>query len=346
MKDLIFKNKKEQDRFCKLYNENKDKISEDLKLLIKNVIVIFKRYSSDENYYTLTLIYWLLHFKIIEKSHPIIEKNDLKRLWDIIESFQYEMKWDYKNFLYCILKMDRRLFFFKTVIKYSILSFEKKFKWITPNPENYYKSIGYVIPYLTYIESPLLSFFQDFYFKKVYPRKYQKIKKYYYENIISKDMEWSHMYFMVNSLWVIMQESWTFWITKVRRKAYFSMYNKMIRKQTNENYDNIWIRILFKNNEELKKFTEVFEYRYMFSEKKDYVNNPKENWYQSMHYRFLSPFRDTNIIVELQLRTIEMNTKIHNDSLSHFMYTINENKWAKQFKEIHKWYQYILKFLD
>jgi hypothetical protein len=79
--------------------------------------------------------------------------------------------------------MDKDLFLLKTIIKYNILSFEKKFINIVPNLNNYYKSIGYLIPYLTYIESPFLSFFQDIYFKKIYPHKFQKIRKYYLEKI-------------------------------------------------------------------------------------------------------------------------------------------------------------------
>lgn len=346
MDEIKFRDKNQKRRFYELYNEKWHLLSEDLDLLIKNVIVIFKRHSSNEDYYTLALIYWMLYFKIIDEDYKIITKTDLSRIKHILRSFDYEMKWDYKNFLNAVLEMDKELFLFKMVIKYNILSFEKKFIWMTKNPDNYYKSIWFIIPYLTYLESPFLSFFQDKYFKKVYPRKFQKIKKYYIEKLNNVEFPWEHMFMMVNNLSSIMQESGSYGITKVRRKAYFSMYNKLMRKKWIASMDNIWIRVLFKKDKHLKDFSKVFEWKYVFLEKKDYIKNPKENWYQSIHYKYISPYRDSQVLVELQLRTIEMNEQIHNDQwLNHFMYTVNENKWAKQFKEIHLWYNYIMKYI-
>jgi len=347
MEEIIIKNEKQKKRFDKLYNENKSLISCDLKLLIKNVIIIFKRHSNNEELIVLALIYWLLYFSIIKNNHIIITKKDLENLEIIRKTFKLEVDWDFKYFLENVLKMDKDLFLLKIIIKYNVLSFEKKFINIVDNPKNYYKSIWYIIPYLTYLESPLLWFFQDIYFKKVYPTKFEKIRKYYIDKINKIEFPWEHMFFIVNNISDLMNGAWIIWKTQVRRKTYFSIYNKLNRKKWVWLLDTIWIRVIFWSMEDLNNFYELFESKYVFLNKKDYINNPKENGYQSLHYKYISPYRDTQILVELQLRTMEMDKKIkENNSLSHFEYTVKQNKWSKLFKEVNIWYNYIIKNND
>lgn len=347
MKEILIKDINQKQRFEKIYNENKDYISNDLELLIKNVIVIFKRHSSNEELIVLSLIYWLLYFCIIDKNSEYITKNDAENLKILKKSFKYELDWDYKSFLDEAIKMDKDLFLLKTVIKYSILSFEKKFINVVSNQTNYYKSIGYLIPYLTYIESPFLSFFQDIYFKKVYPKKFEKIRKYYIDKISKVEFPWEHMFTIVNNISEIMWESDVIWKTKVRRKTYFSIYNKLIRKKWVWLLDTIWIRIIFQNIDDLNKFSKLFEEKYVFLDKKDFIYNPKENWYKSLHYKYVSPYRDTQILVELQIRTLEMDREINSDKwISHFSYTVKQNKWTKLFKEVHHGYNYLIKNID
>jgi (p)ppGpp synthase/HD superfamily hydrolase len=70
--------------------------------------------------------------------------------------------------------------------------------------------------------------------------------------------------------------------------------------------------------------------------KKDYISEPKENGYQSLHYSFLTPYGNNEIYVELQLRTIDMDLEISNaKEISHFTYSIKKNKWAELFSEVH-----------
>lgn len=344
MEEIIIRDKNQKIRFDKLYNENKNYISNDLKLLIKNVIIIFKRHSSNEELMVLALIYWLSYFSIIDNKNPILTKKDLENLKILKTSFIHEVEWDYKNFLDYVIKMDKELFLLKIVIKYNILSFEKKFISIIKNPSNYYKSIWYIIPYLTYIESSLLWFFQDIYFKKVYPKKFEKIRKYYIDKINKVEFPWEHMFSIVNNISDLMNEANVIWKTSVRRKTYFSIYNKLSRKKWVWLLDTIWMRIIFLDIKDLDKFSDFFETKYVFLNKKDYINNPKDNWYQSLHYKYISPYRDTQILVELQLRTLEMDKKIKTeDWISHFQYTVKLNKWSKLFKEVHCWYNYIIK---
>ena len=44
MEEVIIRNKEQKERFDKLYSENVNYMSNDLKILIKNVIIIFKRH--------------------------------------------------------------------------------------------------------------------------------------------------------------------------------------------------------------------------------------------------------------------------------------------------------------
>jgi hypothetical protein len=57
MNDIIIKNPVQKARFEMLYDENKNCISNDLELLIKNVILVFKRHSNNEEFIVLALIY-------------------------------------------------------------------------------------------------------------------------------------------------------------------------------------------------------------------------------------------------------------------------------------------------
>lgn len=342
MNEIIIKDKIQKERFQLIYNQYSNIISKDIELLIKNIILIFKMHSENEEYLVIAMIYWLLQFWFIQEDNELINQSDLDKLKEINLSLHYEAIWEYKLFLDHLMSMNNDLFLFKTTIKYTILSFEDKFIGMIWDPTNYYKSIWYLIPYLTFKESPFLGFFQDTYFKKVYPQKFQKIRKYYIEKVNKIEFPWEHMFNIVNSISDLMWEAWIVWKTKIRRKAYFSIYNKLERKKWEWILDNIWMRILFSNLEDLNKFSCHFEHKYVFINKKDFITQPKPNWYRSLHYRYISPYRDTQLLIEIQLRTLEMDEQIHSEEwVSHFIYTINQNKWSKHFKEVHLWYNYI-----
>lgn len=346
MKEIKIKNKELRNRFEEIRNENFKKIKEDHLLLLENIVVLFKRHSNNEEIIVLSLIYFLLFFWYINDKYRLITDKDKNNINSLKKSFYYEVKWDFKSFLDEVLNMDDDLFLFKTTIKYSVLSFEKKMIYLVENKENYYKSIWYLLPYLTYKESPYLWFFQDIYFKKIYPQKFEKVRKYYLEKISKVEFPWEHIFTVVNNTTNLMYDSNVIWKTTIRKKTYFSIYNKLIRKKWTWVLDTIWMRIVFKDIEDLKKYSKLFEEKYVFINKKDYINFPKENWYKSLHYKYISPYRDTQIMVELQLRTLEIDEDIRNNCIiSHFQYTVNKKKWSKLFKEIHKWFNYISKKL-
>lgn len=347
MKEIIIKDKRLQKKFDKIRDENKYFVTEDIELLIKNIIVLFKRHSKNEDILILALLYWFLYFWIIKENNKYINKRYKEKIKILEKSLKYELSWDYKKYINSVIKMDNDLFLFKITIKYCLLSFEDILVKIIDNKENYYKSIWYLLPYLTYKESHFLWFFQDYYFKKVYPKKYEKIKKIYIEKISKIEFPWEHVFTVVNNTTNIMQDANVIWKTKIRKKTYFSIYNKMVRKKWEWVMDTIWMRIIFKDLRDLYSYIDEFEQKYVFIIKKDYINNPKDNWYKSIHYRYVSPYRNSQIMVELQLRTLEMDEQIRKDSnISHFKYTVNNKKWSKLFKEVHKWYNYTSKKLE
>lgn len=133
------------------------------------------------------------------------------------------------------------------------------------------------------------------------------------------------------------------WRVYFRKKSYFSLYSKLNRKK-GDILDFIWARIIFDTEEDIYSFCNEFEQNHVFIKKKDYIKKPKENWYKSIHYTFITTYKDLEMLVELQLRTKDTHSHIRNAAnVSHFSYTIKENKWDKLFEEVHFWHKYIMK---
>lgn len=144
-----------------------------------------------------------------------------------------------------------------------------------------------------------------------------------------------------------MEKSWVDWTINLRKKSYFSLYSKYNRKKDKNVTDSIWVRIIFSSLKKLNMFKKQFETDYLYIKKKDYIKSPKENWYKAIHYSYINPFRNWEILVELQIKTKEMENEIVNDtnSLSHYCYTINSNKWDPLFKEVLEWYKIMSNYL-
>jgi (p)ppGpp synthase/HD superfamily hydrolase len=105
--------------------------------------------------------------------------------------------------------------------------------------------------------------------------------------------------------------------------------------------------MIFKGIDELRKFEEIFETKFIFTKKKDYIEEPKENGYQSLHYTFMTPYANNEVFVELQLRTEQMDREIHEaKEISHYSYTIKANKWDKMFEEVQFGYSHLLQYIE
>lgn len=339
---IIFKNKEYQNKFDFLVSTKCNELSKTEKSLIKIIIINYKKYSLDEYYVLLWFIYMLVFYWIIDSNNIRLSNADKSNIKLLQKCYKYEIEWDKNNFIDLITSMDNDLFILKIVIKYSILSFDHKYLNMIKNPDNYIKSIWYMIPYITLKEINLLWFFQDIYFEKLYKKEYNKTKKNYYKNINNTDLPWSHLVDIVNDLSKIMCIAKTVWRVKLRKKTFFSIYNKLIRKATKKIDDSIWARIIFLDLENMYRFVDYFEDTCVFNNKKDYYLFPKSNWYKSIHYTFISPYKDMEIKVDLQIRTQEIVREIKKTkNLTHYSYTVKQNKWAELFKEVNYWYEYM-----
>lgn len=314
------------------------------KKLIKIITLHYKKCRPEEYYFYLILLYSLIFFKIIDINSKFLSKKDRNHINLIYQNFLYEKKWDVENYVISLLKLDENTFKLKIIIKYCLLIFEDFVPDISKDP-NYIKSIWYTIPILTLRKSKMLNFYQDEYFKKLFKEEHEKTMAYYLEKVWWEKLRWEYVEEIINDLNEILENNEIMWRMKIRKKSYFSIYNKLKRKYWDEIVDIIWTRIVFKNLEDLYRFARSFEDNHIFIKKKDYIQLPKENWYKSLHYWYIKPYKNTEILVELQLRTELMDKNIRNN-ISDLYYSLKKNKWDPMFTEIHKWYEYMLKHLN
>lgn len=348
MDKLKIKDKKIEARFIEILNEYSKNIDSDKLNLIKVIILRFKKNSKNENFLPLIVLYWLLFFNVIDINNKHFTQEEKITIKKIHELFLYDINWDFEKYIKWMTDASDDLFLFKIIIKYTVLNDEKKYLINIPNHNNYFKSIWYLIPLLTLKDSVFLLFFQDIYFKKVYPEEFVKIKnKHLSETSTKLELPGYYIINTVNSLNITMEKAWVDWIINLRKKSYFSLYSKYNRKKESSITDVIWVRIIFSSLTKLNKFKNEFESDFLLIKKKDYILNPKENWYKAIHYTFINPFRNWEVLVELQIKTKKMEEEIHQNknSLSHFCYTVKLNKWDNLFKEVHVWHKILENFL-
>lgn len=344
---IIFRNKDLQSVFDNLEVVYLHDITDKYRILYMNFVIRLKLYSKDESSIILVILHWLLLIWKIKIDNPLISDYFREKLKILKKSHRYQMDWDRKAYLESIFEMDRELFLVKMIVKLTILSYWKEYLNLIENKKNYYRFAWLLIPYLKLRESKFSGFFQDIYFKNLFPWKYKKTQYFYYKKFNQLELPWEHLMSILNNLTDTMSDTSITWKIKVRRKTYFSIYNKMKIKNGDEIFDIIWVRIIFNSIGDLKKFDEIFEQKYVIIKKKDYILHPKNNWYESIHYRFLSLYWDANIMVELQIRTDKMNRDIHwNREISHFSYTLNNDKWSKEFEDVNFGMEYLNKYIE
>ncbi len=328
------------DTIQKIRKKYKNKLSKNQLNIINIILIKLKQHIEDEEIFLVWYIYMLIFFKIINIKNEKID-NKIKEKIELLEnSFYYESNWKYKKFLETIFIMNDDLLLLQMRIKATIIKNWDYIKNIIPNQKDYCKSIWYFIPFLTMKWIDSLSFFQDIYFERFYEKQYIKTKKIYLKKIKQIEFPWEHLNKIVNDLSNIMFKNNILGITKIRRKSYFSVYNKIKRKKNEDMFDILWIKIIFKNMIELNNFVKHFEKHFMYVQKKDYFNNPKKNWYKSIHYKFITMYENKEIWVELQIKTLKIEKTLKcSPIISHYTYTVNEKKWDSIFKEVHEWYK-------
>lgn len=337
-----FRNSDLQKIFDSLSRHYLENVQEKDISIYRDSIIRLKKYSKDERNILLAVLSLLMFFWLIDLNNKLIPEYYKAKLLILENLHRYEMEWNREKYLESIFEMDYEIFLVVIIIKLTILSYWKNYLDLIENKKNYFKSSWLIIPYLTLTESKFLWFFQDIYFKNLFPWKYKKTKNFYFKKMKKLELPGEHLISIINNLTDTMSDVKVIWKAKIRRKTYFSIYNKMKIKNSEDIFDILWVRIIFKSIQDLKKFSEEFEHKYVFINKKDYITHPKENWYKSLHYRFIALFRDLEIMVELQLRTDKMDRDIHlNSEISHFTYTLDRNKWAEDFEDVHFGFKYL-----
>ena len=133
-----------------------------------------------------------------------------------------------------------------------------------------------------------------------------------------------------------------------RAKHICSIWRKMNRKGINfsEVYDVRAIRVLVKNNDECYRALGVVHnlWRNIPNEFDDYVANPKENGYQSLHTALIGP---EGKVLEVQIRTEEMHHEAEYGVCAHWQYKslVPKDRTAKYERRV-EWLRQILEWQD
>lgn len=107
---------------------------------------------------------------------------------------------------------------------------------------------------------------------------------------------------------------------KSRVKSIYSIYNKLESgREWNDIYDILAIRILVETKEDCRKVADIIHSQYIPipSRIKDFITNPKDNMYQSLHTTIIGI---DHRYYEIQIRTYDMNKMAEIGSASHHLY--------------------------
>lgn len=348
IEDFRLKNKNYNKNAQEILEKYNEKLSYNQVKILKLVFMKYKNYSWDEEFLYFIIVYALFYFRLIDINNEYITPRFRERIEITLDSLKAEIADDPEEYVRLLLKMEEWTFLLKIIIKSIIIYEPELFGDFIPDLNRYYKALWWVIPILSYKEYPkILSSFQDIYFKEVYPDDYKRVKKKYKKYIEKVDVIENFMVDIINDISWIMSEIKIFGITQVRRKSYFSIFNKIKRKNWKQIYDFIWVRLILKDIKELKKFCKEFEDRFIIENKKDYVKNPKPNWYQAIHYRFIYNFENISFHLEMQVKTQKMDISTHqNNGITHFAYSLQQKKWDDLFKEVKESVDCITKHLQ
>lgn len=329
------KNQYLNEKIEKLLSSHKEDLTAEQLTILKLVVLKFKKHSNNDEFLYFTIVYWMYYFGHISIDSPYISNTHRWYIDQIISTLKAEMNHDIYNYIKWLLEMEEELFLLKVIIKSIIINEPEKFWLFIPDIKQYYRAIGWIIPILSYKEMPkLLNEYQDKYFEKVYNEEFNWTKNTYKQTIAKIDVVENFMVDVINDLNKLLEELSVYARITVRRKSYFSIYNKMKRKWDSNINDFIWVRIIFKTEDDLFKFARVFEEKFIIEKKKNYIKSPKPSWYRALHYIFTYYFENLTKMLEIQLRTEEMNVMAHFWKLAHFVYSSNQNKWDPLFVEV------------
>ena len=164
----------------------------------------------------------------------------------------------------------------------------------------------------------LKSELEDLAFKQLYNQLYEDFKKKIIKNKQQREEDVSKLkrelgdLFKKNKIKVLEISG--------RSKSFYSIYNKMIKKNKSfeEIYDLIGLRIITKTKNDCYEVLSLLHNHWKNNHErfKDYITNPKENLYQSLH----TVVDADGLRVEVQIRTKDMDDVAEGGIAAHFKY--------------------------
>ena len=177
---------------------------------------------------------------------------------------------------------------------------------------------------------------EDLSFKILYPNEYNYIKQFVEKLDINK------IHQIIEEIRNLLEkDGFKELRIKYRIKHLYSIYRKLKQKQKiDEIYDIIGIRIITKKVEECYSILGILHKNYtpIAGRFKDYISLPKSNNYQSLHTTLIINGK----IVEIQIRTEEMDRIAEYGIAAHFLY--KENR--KEYDSVDRTFQNLREFLN
>jgi len=176
---------------------------------------------------------------------------------------------------------------------------------------------------------------EDAAFKFAYPKEYEEVKKLLLDK---KDAEEKYLIEVKDKIEELIKES-NIKNTKIdyRQKHLYSLWKKLQKYDMDieKIYDIIALRVMVDSVVDCYHILGLIhgEWTPVPNRIKDYIASPKINGYQSLHTTI---FTGTGGIVEIQIRTHEMNEKAENGIAAHFIYK-EKNKNEKTIPKQLEW---------
>lgn len=169
---------------------------------------------------------------------------------------------------------------------------------------------------------------EDLCFKYIYPEDFQEITNYlneYYKR--SKDVNDE----IRGKLKTIADENLVDARIQSRIKSTFGVYKKTLTKSKEKIYDIIAHRIIVKDIKNCYTMLGAVHnlWKPIDGRIKDYIANPKQNLYRSLHTTVMYPTETGTIPVEIQIRTEEMHIFCEYGMAAHWMYKEHGSKATK-----------------
>ncbi len=180
----------------------------------------------------------------------------------------------------------------------------------------------------------LKNYLEDLAFKYLLPEEYKKIDDYLQKH--KEDFRLRLNEFIQKIEEMLLKAGLKDFELKSRIKHYYSIFLKMQRKgiSIQEVLDLLAVRIIV--NEPIECYESLgvihLNFRPLISRFKDYIAIPKENGYQTLH----TTVYDGNSIIEVQIRTFDMDKNAEFGIAAHWKYKLNSTlpniKWLEDMK--------------